>query len=562
MPAPAVHIFPGVLACERALLGIVDGLLPPSGRDLKTLARPVVVVVPSRSLARHVVALLVRHRGCALVGLQVQTLSALATQLLAQAGIATAQDDALLDVLVRRRAAASSPLRDALGTLENGYGAVLRPVTTLLDAGFVAETDAVALAGLIQSLPDTAATAEQRLRALALVTVAGQAQSDLAALGQLRHPDGLRRAARLLGQKGAKLAASAVLVHGLADPSGAELELVDALHRHADATVLAVAPPDLALLVRSEADVEASDAGLARVIDRLGTPPTVDPRTVQAPALRLLAAPGPTAEARAVVRQIQALLSDASSPTGRCSPEDIYIVARDMGARAHLLRPELERLGLPWSGVGAQAPPGPALRKVRALLDLLSLGADLGVDAWLDAVAVLPGVPLRALPTLRAALAVLGCTVLGDVGALLVDDLLGDGSSLPLPTRAGIQQRDAVDGGDQWDRDGVDGDGVAGAAVRMRVGRALLESAVAAAAGLLADLQLDHSRALARWGSDIARAAHDWLGWGDPDAAWRALQAALAGLGQRAPAEMSLDRAEARLVLGPALDGAAATDIG
>ena len=76
------------------------------------LALPVRIVVPSRSLADHVGERLVAHAGRALAGVQVQTLHALALEVLERAGDVAPASEALFPVLVRRLAAEEPLLRE------------------------------------------------------------------------------------------------------------------------------------------------------------------------------------------------------------------------------------------------------------------------------------------------------------------------------------------------------------------------------------------------------------------------------------------------------------------
>ena len=103
--------------------------------DPKLLAKPVRVVVPSRSLAEHVTRALVRHVGHGVAGVRVQTLHGLALEVLQAAGEPVRRGDDLFGVFVRRAARRQPPLREVLERLDDGYGAVVGAVSALTDDG-------------------------------------------------------------------------------------------------------------------------------------------------------------------------------------------------------------------------------------------------------------------------------------------------------------------------------------------------------------------------------------------------------------------------------------------
>ncbi|HEY6320461.1 MAG TPA: hypothetical protein VJA16_02755, partial [Thermoanaerobaculia bacterium] len=102
-PADPGDLRPGVVVCrgpraaEARLLAWLDALAAEARRDPSRLALPVRVVVPSRSLRRHVAARLVRPRAArpasarapraAMAGVTVQTLFGLAGEVLERAGV-------------------------------------------------------------------------------------------------------------------------------------------------------------------------------------------------------------------------------------------------------------------------------------------------------------------------------------------------------------------------------------------------------------------------------------------------------------------------------------------
>lgn len=543
-------------AAEQTLLGLLDALLPAEGLDVAALARPVRVVVPSRSLRQHLVQRIARHRGRAMVGLIVQTLPSLSAQVLAGAPRSSSQAEPLLEVLVRRRAAEQPALAQALGGLEDGLSAVARPVADLLAAGFVAGRDAVALAQRIAALAEPAATEDERLRALAIVHTAARVQQDLAELDLALHADGHRLAAERLRAAGAAvLPARRVLIYGLVDPSGAELALVEALVAHAPSTVVLSAPPAPAAAMGGQGVADLSGP-VGDLVDRLRAicPVQVDAEAARPPLLRLWAGPGRLAQARHAARRAR-LLVDQGVPA-----EAVAIVARDLAEWGPWLRPELERLGLPWSGVGGRAPAGPALRRLRALVELLHRRGDAPMDRWLDALVRVPGGGSAPVEDLRTALRSLGKARLRDVAALDLQALPWRDDALPLPVRTRVVQ---APGGDAATPEGQDdAEEQAGALARRRLPRGVLQAAVLAVRSLLGGLEGEDPRPLRAWAELLRDIARQGLGWGDPEAAWRALVAALDGLLDRVGQDVLLHRDEARLVVAPALEGAATGPIG
>ncbi|HHQ47551.1 MAG TPA: hypothetical protein ENK19_01530, partial [Acidobacteria bacterium] len=128
----AIRVAAGPLEAERELLRWVEAN---RARDAGELWPPLRIVVPSRSLRRHLLAVLTRELG-ALAGVVVQTHRALARQVLEAAGETPPPGGAALqEVMVRRLASEREALREALGGLEDGYRVVAASVRDLLDAG-------------------------------------------------------------------------------------------------------------------------------------------------------------------------------------------------------------------------------------------------------------------------------------------------------------------------------------------------------------------------------------------------------------------------------------------
>src|SRR5262245_31425922 len=185
----------GPRAVEAALLASVERLVAAAGADPVLLARPVRVVVPSRSLAQHVSARLARRAGRPVLGVAVRTLHTAACAIVARAGRAIPAGEALFDLLVRR-CALPAPAPAALARPGDGHVAVAASVRDLLDAGFeIAHAEA-----LDEALADAGAAPDLARRARAVVRVA-RAIADEVEAGRLSHRAQLYRLARELFER-------------------------------------------------------------------------------------------------------------------------------------------------------------------------------------------------------------------------------------------------------------------------------------------------------------------------------------------------------------------------
>lgn len=536
--APAVVIARGARATEDLLLAELEELVAEARAEPHRLARPVRVIVPSRSLREHVAAKIVERLG-GVAGVLVQTLHGAALEILDAAGEAVPWGDALFAVVVRRAAREEPALCAALEPLDDAWGVVAAAAADLLDAGFGPEG---AHRGAVEDWLAEAALAPQSTeRVLAVVRVAERVARELERLGIGRRGSRLARAAEALRRDpDAVLPARAVLVHGFADATGVASDLVEALMRAAGARVFVDLPPD-------PADPSRDDLGAAfaeRLLRRLAgvAPVRRADGTAPGPALDGLRASGAWSEARAVAERIRAELD--ADPALRA--EDVGVVARDLAAYALPLRTHFRRLGIPFSGVGAAGPADGARRRIHALLALATRGGDTPAERWLDARLDLD--PVQRFE-LRLAFHAAGAARLRDAARLDADALLGGRDRLALPVRLGLVA------GEDDDR--------APRARSRGVGAARLRAALASARAC-EDL-------LARWPERAPLAAHlaclralaaDALGW-PRDAGERALLAgALADLEEATPPALELDREEARLLLRRALRDAGATPIG
>ena len=498
-PVRGVRLGAGARAVDEILCREIESLEAEARRDPECLARPVYIVVPSRSLRLHVSSLLVREVGGALLGVRVQALDALARSIAEGAG------DPLparvpLPLLVRRCARLEKALSDHLDDLVDGYGAVQNSVVDLLDAGF----DAAHLDALEACLDahDTSAAAADRARALLRVTerIAGALDTGVADHGSRV----LARArTQLQADPEAALPARAVFIHGFADATGAQADLIEALVRLRGAQVLIDRPPDPG---RGEAERDRDSPSEAtfgarfreRVAAAAGAFDTVEPlQSPLAPRVELVQAPGPYAEVRAVADRVRHLIDSGGEP------ERIAVVARDLEEYALPLRLQLDRLGVPFSGFEASGPADASGRRLAALLELLAREGDAPAERWLEALErlVCPGPGAAncvATPSQRADLR----EAFHQLGAARVNDvarIVPPGAALPLNARRGLSAAEPE---------------APARAVRREVSSEILAGAARAAASFC--------RRCAEWPEEAPLAAHlaqlralveDDLGW-------------------------------------------------
>ncbi len=515
-PEPALVVARGARATEAELCDALDAL-EAQAREALDFARPIRVIVPSQSLRLHLSALLVRRAGRARLGVVVQTLFAVAREILERCGVEPPGNETLFPVLVREAAAREPLLVLAFGAFSDGYAPVVASVTDLLDAGLdpLAPPALGAVAGAPRESVD---------RARAVLRVAAAVARAAREHGVERTSDALRRAAvELERTPDQALPARAVLVHGFADATGAALELLRVVVQRRAAQVWLDAPPDPTAPGADDPGVAFAD----RFVARLAPPSRARAERSFAPAfLTLVEAAGTDAEVRAAAVRIAALLEAGAAP------ESIGIVARALEPYAIALRVGLDRLGIPFSGLDARAPRGAVGRRARALAELVESRLRTAADVWLDARGEsLP--EASALADLRVGLHALGAARVANVAELDAARVLGGHAALPLPVRRGLfALDDDAESDDAAPRD----ERAAGARARRRMlpGHALV-AAIDAARDLEARFQSCPARApLAtrqRWLEELLR---DALGWSEAsrEPLLRPLRAAAAFAGE------------------------------
>lgn len=387
-------------------------------RGLDELGRPVRIVVPSRSLRLHLIRRLVAVSGAPLAGVTVQTLTTAAREVLDRAGDGYLVGDAPFEVLVRRLVRHEGVLAGELDGLDDGYGAAVGAVRDLLDAGF-GPAHLEALEDKLSSLRGV--VAPRRLeRVFALARTAVEVARELERGGVWRLQQIPQRATDLLRGRGPDLLPTrAVLVHGFADATGVVSDFLEALLVVLGGAALLDRPPD-------PAAPDTTDAGavfLKRIAGRFGG---FEHRVVEGDPLpsrlEVFHRAEPDAEVREVGHRIRGLI-DAGA-----QPESIGVVARDVEPVATVIRRHFDRLGVPYSGAGAELPGGEGWRRVRQLASLLRAGVQLPADQWIESLAE------RAdAGDLQLALRTLGVVRVADVAALKV------GRDVVLPAPAMVE---------------------------------------------------------------------------------------------------------------------------
>jgi hypothetical protein len=520
----------GARAVEELLLDDLALRIEAQRGELAHLARPIRVVVPSRSLRQHLSAALLARVGHAIAGVKIQTLYALAREIEEPATEPAQSGEALLPILVRRAAKREPALRVALDELHDGYGVVAGTVRDLLDAGLT-EAHREALAErLSEESPGT------RL-AQAIVAVATATLRALADAGLTWRADLLERARRRLARDPERaLPSSAVLVHGFADATGVVTDLIAALRDHRGAILYLDRPPDPIAPERVDAGVAFSERFTARLTGS-GGPDLELGASSPTPEVQLLRAPGAHAEARAVASRIAALLA-AGTP-----PERIGVVARQLEPYAIPIRVQLGRLGVPFSGVGATGPTEPSRRRALGLVELLRRRDETAADHWLTLLGS-GQVSWGRLFDLRVALHHVGAARLRDVAALDLANLFQGRSALPLPVRRGLEA------GDEGAR-----------ATRRRVSREALEPVARAARRLVDSLSGWPDEASLEEHLERVRASISKdLGWrGDRE---REVHSMLAAVGDECGRAVRVAYRELVLLVERALAATAAVPIG
>ncbi len=429
----SVFVAPEARTAERFLLDELARALP---RPAPTapLPPPVRVVVPSRSLRRHLLAALARERP-AWLGLEVTTLFDAALTIVRATGELPPKGDTLFGLLLERTARRRPPLLAACGDFADGWSALVGAARDLVDAGFGSEHQA-ALSERIEA--ERGALSVRSLdRARALLTALAATLETMRSLGLEPGSATYGRAARLLSERGdSLLPSSALWIHGFADATGVAGDLLEALVRHSGAAALLVDPSDLNEPVDRIVESSERCAFGRRLRERLegagGRAQPIAPLSTL-PSLRMFTAPTPALEVRAVARAVGEAIDDG------VPAERIAIVLRSPESHRSPLARELARNGVPYSASADHGPIAPRAHRARALLRLLEAGARAPVDTALD-LHESAGAAAEQRPAVRLALRAFGWDLLGEAARAPRPPLeIHRDSGVPLPARAGLE---------------------------------------------------------------------------------------------------------------------------
>jgi len=423
---PELRIAHGPRQIEADFLERVNAFLE-ADEGWGRLARPLHIIVPSRSLEQHLARVLMQRFG-ALAGVRIDTAAGLARDVVQACGDSARIAPGLFEVLARRAARKEPTLEKELGGLDDGYGAVAGTLRDLIDAAF----DATHLPAYLEHVEAEFGDGPLGRRAAALGRAAAGVLAQLDAAGA-RTPGALfLAAARILAEDPeGRLPAGGILLYGFANSTGALGDLLEVLARHPASCTWVDQPQE------PGGDEPMGNAHIERLIERLGGTPDFVESRLPAPGLELVSAPGVEAEARAVMR------STWRSLEAGVSPESILIVARDLEPYRAALRRHARRLGVPFSGAGERGFTTPEGRRLNALRDLLRGQGDAQVERWLDAAAHLAwtrdGDRRTGSEDLRVAYAKMGITRLHGLAEHDPAPWLDDKDELSLPVRRGFR---------------------------------------------------------------------------------------------------------------------------
>ncbi|MCD4748484.1 MAG: PD-(D/E)XK nuclease family protein [Thermoanaerobaculales bacterium] len=417
-PASALILASGPRDAEAKLLERLEDLIP---RSPEVLGAPIRIVVPSRSLRRHVLKVLAEHFG-AVVGVVVQTHMALALDVLERAAVELPAGGARVQNLLARRFAANEDvLQRELSGFDDGYAPVVAAVRDLLDAGFGSEK----VDALGERIMASVRGAEAE-RAVAVVRVAAQCHATAERTGFGHRGTLHETAAGVLAERGeAVLPSCAILIYGFAEATGLLSDFLEALIRRGHAQIVMDHPVDPAQPRRRDPGFVFTERLRDHIIGPGAGKDEIERDGADSRCeISAFNAPGPEAEVREVAGRVRHLLQSG------VAAEKIGVVFRGLNsATVVAVRRHFRRLGIPFSGEGAQAPGGASARRASALLDILMLGPDARTQSWLSAASWGDSLSNRELDL---AMRSLGAARLSQVAALEVDAFVGP-AGLRLP---------------------------------------------------------------------------------------------------------------------------------
>ncbi len=537
----------GPLDAERRLLSQLDELLPSS--ESNGPIRPVLLLVPSKSLRLHLLGRIVQHRRAAVLGLECRTHHALALTLLERAGCPSPRGPDLFPLFARRLAGREGPLRGSLDHLRDGYSAVLAPVADLLDAGIdPAHVEALEDALTSETVPTSRRGTE---RALSLVRVAAGTVHELRRHGLSRTSILLQRAAEVLATRRGEidhlLPYRHVIVYGFNDATGVTTDFLLGTLGARGGSFYLENPPDPADrtgpdpgLSFSRSFRERIETAIPSAEEESGGPGT-EKQQAPPPAIDFFRALGAQAEVREVAQRIRELL-ERQKESGIAGPERIGVVARQLEPYVAAIRTQFDRLCIPFSGLAPIGPFDPSFGRLHALLQLLRERARTPVERWIDT-AALARIPAE-LQDLLVGFRVLGAARLQDAAELRIDAIVERGG-LRLPVRTGLEGQPVE--GESPDTERADR---RSRATPRWLDAGLLSQAVEAARATREHFDTWPGRAPAsEHAEQLSHLLRDILAWPDRQPEDRALLAELERALGVLPADLELDAEEVFLFL-------------
>ena len=515
----------GPRAAEQLLLDELAELLP--GGCAADLSAPVLVLVPSGTMRRRLLARVTERIGPGLLGLEITSLRALAQRLLARAGRLPGGGGEFFEILVRREAEREEILSRELGAFDDGLGLCVQTASDLASAGLEAADESELAAAL-----ERCGTGRRRQRAEALVAATRRALAAMGELGLERSGDLMARAAALLEETPDLLDAGALIVQGFADAPGQTRAFLRALMRQPMSSFILDLPAD-----PQKSTDEAAAARFARSFaTSIGLEVPADQVDgVGLPAqLQAFDAAGVEAELREISWRIEADLERG------IAPEAIAVVCRDLPRRAPVIRRLFAKAGIPCSGPDLDRGLHPGGDAAAALLRLLRQGPRLDLRRfamlWGDALFGDAGPGRRG--ALELGLRSLGAADLRAVAGLDPERACGGRDQLALPVRTGVVENDEDD---------------PGRSRAARLDRRLLASAQEAAAALVSGLgQLDTALSVQERAAALAQLLRRALGHDDENPPpWLAV---LDELATTAVGDLPLEANEFALIFQRAID--------
>lgn len=534
----SVRIAQGPIAVERALALDIADHVARCRADPTLLARPVRIVVPSRSLRVHVASLCARHSNGAIAGATVTTLFQLARDVLEAAGETPPIGERLFTSFVERRVRAASADWNEIEGLDDGSSAIAATLADLFDAGFDPAHESALAEALKDALGDrrdgAGGSNREFVRAARLVRTAREVATDLAAAGIGRRSLALHRAAERLRERPELVDAREIWIHGFSDATGAAADLLEALARATKTRIYwdSCAHNEFGESLRARFSIASSAAS----------------RTEPAECT-LSRASSLDAEVRAVAVLIRAAIDEG------VVPESIGVVARDFEVYRARVRTHFTRLAIPFSAHGVAGLDGPAERRARALARLLEAGSETSADHWFDARDESEPRAERARRAsnyeMRLALRTMGASRLRAFADLDLELALAGRSFLLLPMRAAPEIAISEFDDDETEQDGESDDDTPEPSIPA-ARRSLPRRAVS-----LADLALERDRALhlfeslERWPASATSVEHskclaeftrNELHWSDVTPGAAILRETLGTLERELPRELPLER--------------------